>query len=348
MGDTNRPNPTIIDVAAHAGVSVKTVSRVLTNAPNISAAMSARVRASMEALSFTPNLNARNLAGATDFVIATPIASGGFHYSGYFSTVQAAASLVCEKNHFGYMMQRYIEISPDLKAEKVVDVLRQRRVAGALLVPPLADWQGLPALLERHGIVSASISPEKPDSNRISVFIDERKAAFEMASYLLDLGHRRIGFIGGPDAHGAARKRFDGYADALAARGLPVDPALIDKGTFIPPSGREAAARLLSQARRPTAIMACNDEMAAGTLQHALSLGLRIPQDLSVTGFDDGPIIEFVWPKLTTVHQPIAEMTEAATRALIETIRQRSPLREPARIEFAHKLVIRDSTGRPA
>jgi LacI family transcriptional regulator len=346
MSAPSRPNPTILDVAAHAGVSVKTVSRILNNAPNISSRMIARVTASMEALSFTPNQNARNLAGATDFVIATPVINYGFQYSGYFATVQAASSQVCEENHFGYMMQRHIGPSADLTPAKLLEVLRHRRVAGALLLPPIADMEGLPALLERNGIACAAVSPKTPGSCRISAFLDEREAAREMTIYLLDQGHERIGFIGGPDAHGAARARYEGYTDALEARGIAVDPTLIDQGTFIAPSGREAAARLLSQSPRPTAIMACNDEMAAGVLQQALSLGLQIPADLSVTGFDDGPVVEFVWPRLTTVHQPIADMTMAAVRALIDTIRTPPPPGEPpVSIQFSHKLMIRGSTG---
>jgi len=340
------PHPPQTQFAAHAGVSVKTVSRILNNAPNISSRMIARVKASMEALSFTPNQNARNLAGATDFVIATPVISFGFQYSGYFATVQAASSQVCEENHFGYMMQRHIGPSTDLTPQNLLEVLRHRRVAGALLLPPTADLEGLPGLLERNGIPCATISPKNPDSCRISASLDERKAAREMAAYLLDLGHERIGFVGGPDAHGAAKARYDGYADALKARGITLDPALIDQGAFTAPSGREAASRLLSQPRRPTAIMACNDEMAAGVLQQALSLGLQIPADLSVTGFDDGPVVEFVWPRLTTVHQPIADMTMAAVRALIDTIRTPpSPGEPPVSIQFSHKLMIRESTG---
>jgi len=346
MGDSSPTNPTIRDVAAHAGVSVKTVSRTLNDAPNLSAKMIARVRASMEALSFTPNLNARNLAGATDFMIATPIASVNFHYSGYFSAVQAAASLVCEENHFGFLMQRFIDLAGEVKPEKVVQILRYRRVAGTLMLPPLADLERLPGLLARAGIVSAAISPQKRGNSLISAFIDERKAAREMADYLLDLGHERIGFIRGPEIHAAARLRYDGYADAVTARGMPIDPALIDQGLFTACSGREAAARLLSLTGRPTAIMASNDEMAAGVLQQALTLGLRVPQDLSVTGFDDGPITEFVWPSLTTMHQPIAAMTTAAVRALIEAVRKRSPQDEtPIQLEFAHKLMMRGSTG---
>jgi LacI family transcriptional regulator len=346
MVDLNQTNKTIRDVAAHAGVSIKTVSRALNQAPNVSAKTLARVRASMEALSFTPNLNARNLAGATNFMIATPVADPGFHYSGYLSAVQAAASLVCEESHFGFLMQRVIDLPAEFKPEKVVELLRYRRVAGALVLPPLADWETLPRLLADAGIASAAISPQKPLNSQISAFIDERKAACEMANHLLDLGHERIGFIRGPEAHGAARLRYDGYVDALTVRGVTIAPELIAQGSFTAVSGRRLAARLLSLPRRPTAIMASNDETAAGVLQQALTLGLRVPQDLSVAGFDDGPITEFVWPSLTTVHQPIMAMTTAAVRALIETVRKGSLQDEPpVRIEFAHKLVIRASTG---
>lgn len=342
-----RPVPTIRDVAAHAGVSIKTVSRILNNSPNLSSKIIAKVRASMEALSYRPDLNARNLAGASGYLIA--LLSARFTMNGYVASLQSAAYEVCDELHFGFLQQISNFYDPGFSSEQVVQAMLAKRVSGVLVIPPLCDRPEFLNALDQYGLRYACISPLDPERTKIAVNIDEQRAANEMTSYLLELGHKRIAFIGAAEGHGAASLRFQGYLQALQARGISVNPDWVAPGDFTVGYGRSAAAKFLSLPQPPSAIMAANDDMAAGVLQEAHRRGLRIPEDLSVTGFDDSPVVEFMWPRLTTVRQPITDMAKVATRSLIEGLRSASGNEPPeTRIMFPHSLVIRASTGRPA
>jgi len=180
-----------------------------------------------------------------------------------------------------------------------------------------------------------------------TVTIDDHAAAYAMTQRLLSMGHRRIGFIRGDANQTASSKRFEGYADALQSAGLSADPALVAQGDFSYRSGLAAAERLLKSPSRPTAIFASNDDMAAGAMSMAHRLGLAAPADLSICGFDDTAIATTVWPELTTVRQPIAEMAEVAVELLVLAVRRRRA-KEPVPPEsrrLGFTLVERQSDG---
>ena len=200
------------------------------------------------------------------------------------------------------------------------------------------------ALIEAldHGDVpSVRLAPGSPSARGLEVSTDDRAAARDMTRYLLGLGHRRIGFVAGHPDHGAVGERLHGYRDALAELGVAYDPALVEQGLHSFDSGMQCGQRLLDRAQRPTAIFAANDDMAAGVLYTAHARGLKVPQELSVAGYDDTPLSRQTWPKLTTLRQPIREMAYAA----VEQLASREP---QARVRtLGYELVVRDSTRSP-
>jgi LacI family transcriptional regulator len=176
--------------------------------------------------------------------------------------------------------------------------------------------------------------------------MDDRRAAREMTRLLIEAGHHEVGFIKGHPDHGASELRYQGYVDALEEHGLELRPERVVQGYFSFRSGLEAAEQLLSAPRRPSAIFASNDDMALGVIAVAGRVGVSVPQELSVVGFDDTPGAQIVWPQLTTVRQPIEEMAAAAADLLISGQAGSAGARTapvPSRLlEF--EIVVRDST----
>lgn len=186
------------------------------------------------------------------------------------------------------------------------------------------------------------LAPSSPSARGLEVSTDDRSAARDMTRYLLDLGHRRIGFVAGHPDHGAVGGRLQGYRDALAEQGVAYDAALVEQGLHSFDSGVRCGERLLDRADRPSAIFAANDDMAAGVLYAAHARGIKVPGELSVAGYDDTPLSRQTWPKLTTLRQPIRDMAYAA----VEQLASREP---QARVRtLGYEIVVRDSTRAPA
>jgi LacI family transcriptional regulator len=197
--------------------------------------------------------------------------------------------------------------------------LESEAVAGVVLTPPLSDDRHVLSLLEERGLPYVRIAPLLDRDRGCTVVMDEYDAARAITDLLLQKGHRRIGFVRGPDYHLVSMRRYNGYANALGGKGLRIDPTLIVKGDFSRQSGREVAGTLF--ASKPTAIFASNDEMAVGIIEAANSAGVSIPGDISLAGFDDNAIARTVRPRLTSVRQPLEEMGEAACQLVVERIR---------------------------
>jgi LacI family transcriptional regulator len=179
--------------------------------------------------------------------------------------------------------------------------------------------------------------------------MDDRLAAREMTRHLVALGHRRIGFIKGNPAYNSGQRRFEGYLAALTDAGLPQDETLIAQGLFNYRSGLDAAEHLLDLAEPPTAIFACNDDMAAAAVAIAHGRGLDVPGDLTVCGFDDTPLATTIWPELTTIHQPISDMARSAVDLLVRDLREQrgEAEEEPSHVVLDYKLVRRQSDAAP-
>ena len=210
------------------------------------------------------------------------------------------------------------------------------------MLPPLGDLQALRKLLGEIELPVAMIAPKEALKDAICVYCTDEQASYELACYVIDRGHQRIGFIKGHPDHAASKQRFEGYLRALADRNIAVDEQLIVQGYFNYESGKAAATELLNLAEPPSAIIASNDDMAASTLYEAREMGIAVPQQLSITGFDDTALASHLWPPLTTVQQPITEMTSAAVRSLIQRLRGDEP--EPLE-PFSCEIVVRDSTS---
>lgn len=328
----------IEDVAEAAGVSIKTVSRVLNQEPNVREETRSRVQAAVEKLQYRPNPSARSLAGQRSYVIALIYDNPS---SNYLMEVQGGVLDACRASHYNLVLGPVAYDHPDCIAH-VVDLIQHARSDGLVLTPPLTDDVELLARLEALGVPFASISPRNP-RGCVGVTLDEHGAVFEMISHLISLGHRRIGHIKGHPDHGASQWRHTGYREALKQAGIAYDPALVVDGQFSYDSGVSGANILLDLADPPTAIFAANDDTAAGVIRAAGKRRLVVPDDLSVCGFDDTPISRQIFPQVTTVRQPTREMGRLATLELLKAIRD-PQAGEMMRMGYA--LQLRESTSR--
>ena len=333
---------TIHDVAEQAKVSIKTVSRVLNREPNVRAETRQRVMAVVSALHYRPNVSARSLAGSRSYLIGLLFDNPS---PGYISDVQLGAFARCREEGYHLMVEPVDLSAPDLHAtlESIVATLK---MDGVILTPPVSDAEPVLDALEAAGVPYVRIAPDRDLERAPWVYMDDEKAAYEMTSCLLDLGHTDIGFVKGHPIHGASHLRQAGYEAALRSRNIEPRPDRIVQGYFSFRSGVEAAERLLKGSDRPTAIFASNDDMALGVMSVANRMRLNVPEDLSVAGYDDTPSAKVIWPQLTTVRQPIAEMAAAAAEMLM-TRSYTQPDGRPAHRMLPFEIVARDSTAAP-
>lgn len=336
---------TIEDVAARAGVSIKTVSRVVNREPNVRADTAQRVLQAIRELNYRPNFSARNLASTRAYLIAVLYDNPS---DNYIASVLAGVLAACEEAHYGVLLRPCDVTSPRL-IEHVHETVAQRRASGLVLTPPLCDHETLLRTLDADGTDYVSIAPFDENRGKPFVAVDDRRASRDLTEHLLSRGHRRIGFIKGHPLHRAASRRLLGYLDAHREYGIDVDERLIASGMFSFESGVESGRRLLHLPARPTAIFASNDDMAAGVLHVAHEMGLDVPGQLSVAGYDDTPIARYVYPSLTTVRQPIRAMAQGAVECLVRSIRQRGGPADEGSLtrRFDYELVIRDSVAPP-
>jgi len=334
---------TIYDVAELAGVSAKTVSRVLNDDPAVKAPTRDRVRDAMARLDYRPNSQARSLRKGDNKSVGMLLEDPAGGYQGRFHHAMLVASMETG-NHLA--IELFEPGRSDFPREDIARFVADAQIKAMVLLPPLCDYGPLKSFLKEQGIHCVLISPTTPDDHYPSVNMDDRKAARDVTDYLLSLGHRRIAHIAGHPDHAAAFLRRQGFNEAFDAAGLPrPSKDYVVEGLFNFKSGIEAAEKLLSLKERPTAIFAANDEMAAATCSVAHKMGLRIPEDLSVIGFDDAPIASAVWPALTTVRQPYLDMAKRTLQILNAAgdVPHRSDVQE--RHIIPHELVVRESTG---
>jgi LacI family transcriptional regulator len=327
--------PTSKDVALRAGVSFKTVSRVVNREPGVHAKTRAAVLRAMDELGYSPNVAARRLASGRSFLIVLLVWGG---HSDYSAALQAAAQQRCRE--LGYHL--IVESVTPGEEYKTVDQLSGLGVDGVLVTAPQPSDGLLVKGLRAAGLRHVLISPAGGDDSAPSVEMDDEQAGLEITRHLIELGHRQIGFIGATGIP-AATQRHAGYMAALAAAGLSPDPDH-DRMECEPGfrTAMDYADAVLNSGSRPTAIFAWNDVAALAVMMAAARQGLQIPAQLSVAGFDDSRAASFVWPKLTTVRQPLQQMAEAAIDLLVTN----RPLDPPPHLSFPFELIIRESTAR--
>lgn len=307
--------PTISDVARLAGVSPMTVSRVFNAEQRVRPETRDKVNAAISTLSYTPNPAARSLAGAGRIRIGLLYSNPSAGFLSEFllgSLDQAARSdvqIIFEKCEIGGQ-----EVE---RAKHLID----GGIDGIVLPPPLCEVDAVLALLAAAHVPTVSMASGLPGADMLAIRIDDREAALTMTSHIMALGHRRIGFITGDPNLSASARRLEGYRAALEEAGIAVDPGLIAHGLYTYRSGLDAAESLLGLSEPPSAIFASNDDMAAATVAVAHRHGLDVPSDLTVCGFDDTTLSTAIWPELTTIRQPIADMARVAVEMLVATIR---------------------------
>jgi len=305
--------PTINDVARVANVSKKTVSRVINKSSLLSDATRKRVEEAIAQLGYVPNLQARAFALRRNFIIAVIHDNPNAQF---LVNVQQGVLEGIAGTEFGMMVQPVDRNSATI-ADDIRSFLERQRPYGVVLLPPISERNDLAELCREVGCRFVRMGSVKLDKAEHTITSNDREAVREAVGYLIDKGHRRIALIEGPEGFTSPRERRAGFEEAMEEAGLNIDKALVKPGSYTFESGVNAAEELVRMADRPTAIFACNDEMAIGAMIAARRSGLLIPQDLSVVGFDDTPLSSHVWPSLTTVHWPIVDMARAAASKLI-------------------------------
>jgi LacI family transcriptional regulator len=332
---------TIKDVASAAGVSAMTVSRVLNAEPNVRPATRERVQSAIRDLNYRPNLSARNLARANAYFIGLLYDNPS---AGYISELLIGALNRCRASGYHLVLESCDAAGADW-SNQIADMLRTSNFDGIIMPPPVCDHADVLAAVDAAGIPYVRIAPDTDLDRAPCILTDDRAAARRMTDYLIELGHTRIGFVLGPQEHGASRERHAGFLEGLSAHGLESEPELIAEGAFTYKSGLEAAEKLLSLADRPTAIFASNDDMAVAVIALAHKHALDVPRDLTVVGFDDTQTATAIWPQLTTVRQPISDMSSAAIELLASHLD--GDAGALARREIRSEIVVRDSSAAP-
>jgi LacI family transcriptional regulator len=345
-----KAKPTIYDVAGLAGVSIKTVSRVFNKEPNVRAQLKDKVLAAAAQLNYRPSLSARSLGGSRSFLIVV-FADASLtlqHWksgrgNNYLDQVQLGVWIRSREDGFHLLVELLDHDADDL-AQNVTSLLASVRPDGVVLTPPSSDNPVVLGALDRFGVpfvrLGAAAAPR-----RARVYMDDVAAARQMTDYLVGLGHREIGFISGDPRFAATGMRREGFLAAMQAHGLEVRSDWMLEGDFTFESGVARGRELLALEQGPTAVFASNDDMALGVMRACAEAGLKLPDALSIAGFDNTPSAQLSSPSLTSVLQPVGDMAVAATDMLLRAIRQ-EPLAQEA-LELPFTLIEGGSTTTP-
>jgi LacI family transcriptional regulator len=320
---------TLSSVAAAAGVSLATVSKVVNDRHDVAPATRERVRRLLEQHNYSRPGRRRGRSRSVELVMRA---------------LDSEWAVEIIRGVTGSDLDVVVSTMPTAAATWADDVAAAGRAGVLVVTSQFTSAQK--RVFQRAGIPCVVIDPvDLPDPDVPSVGATNWGGGLAATRHLTQLGHRRIAVIGGPGGVLCGRARIDGYRAALDAAGLPFDPELVREGTFRHAGGYDAASALLALPDRPTAVFAGSDEQAFGAIEAARVAGLAVPRDLSVVGFDDLPIARWAAPPLTTVRQPLAEMGRVATQLLEALIAGRDP--DAYHVELATALVVRSSTAPP-
>jgi LacI family transcriptional regulator len=335
---------TINDVAQAAGVSVRTASRVLNQSPKVNAQTRARVQEVIRSLNFIPNLRARALASNRSFML-------GFVHDDRNAEIadQMQRGIFTECAQFGYeLLVHPVDHKNPHLVEDVMSFVRRTGVDGLIVIAPVSENVALAAALADLGVPVAAVNSVALGFQKNKIVSREREAGGDIARHLIELGHREIGVISGPLVQTAARERQMGFDAALADAGITLRPENVLEGDWTFESGIACAHRLLASPHRPTAVYAGNDRMAAALVRVARHSSLRVPEDLSVVGFDDSDFARMLTPALTTITRPFAQIGEGAAHWLLTSLRAPAGDEHDPLLRFYDlKLTKRESTAPP-
>lgn len=326
---------TMIDVAKDAGVSFKTVSRVLNGESNVREETRQLVMSAAERLNYTLNAAARSLRVGGPQIIALLVQNPS---RSYIESVHLGALQRCHKIGMHLIMEECEDGLAEIEA-----MIANTSPVGVVVTPPLCDDPDLIKMLDAKKIRYVLIAPRNPNAGQASVNINDEVAAQEMTQHLLSLGHKRIAFIKGHPDHSVSAKRYNGYSNAMKAADIDVAHQLVAQGDFSWASGLACAEKLLDLPGSPSAVFASNDDMAAAVIVAAYCRNIRVPDDLSVVGFDNTQVATVISPQLTTVNQPIADLVFEAVGLLANQRFQSGVRFKPMFLD--HHLVKRESSG---
>ena len=331
---------TINDIARLSGVSKKTVSRVINDSPLVHPETRERVLALMKQLGYTPDPQARGLAFRRSFLIGlvydNPTAQ-------YIVNMQYGALDALRDSGYELVVHP-CDSSRDDYIEGVRRFALQQKLHGVILIPRVSEDEQLAKALREIGCRYVRIASIPLDEPGNMVVTHDRMAGAEAANYLESLGHREFGLITGPRRYRSSIERGGGFMQGLERRGIELPADCIYEGGYTFESGVAGAEYLLAKSPRPTAIFACNDEMAAGVYKAAMRRGLSIPGDLSVVGYDDSPLAAQLWPALTTIHLPTRDLGRQAANMLLDV---GTGVAGEAPMAITPHLAVRDSCQRP-
>ncbi|QPQ54358.1 LacI family DNA-binding transcriptional regulator [Allosphingosinicella flava] len=342
-----RQTVTIKHVAAEAGVSLQTVSRVINNGPNVTPVVRERVQAAVAKLGYFPNLAARRLGGSRSYLLMAlndrePTVAGWREGRGndWIDQMLLGGMLTCAEH--GYrMIFELVDSHSDKMVDQIQAALSALRPDGVILTPPHTENAAIADILLRNGVPFARLG-SRTEGEGLSIAMNDALAAATAVDHLAELGHKRIGFITGSRDYLASIDRLAGYRGAMDRHGL-FDPALVAEGDFGYASAVQAFETLSAIQSPPTAIIASSGEMALAVLAMARKLDIPVPEALSIVSFDDTPTVRMSAPPLTAIHQPIAGMTSLAAEMLIQIKDGRSDLSSGQILPF--EFVVRGSTG---
>lgn len=341
---------TIKDVAELAGVSIKTVSRVINQEGSVRADTLKKVSEAIASLNYQPNHAARNLAGTRSYALGYVYDNPNAYY-----VIDMQNGILTECRDKGYELI----IHPcNAASETIVDEIRmmviRSQLAGLIISPPLSEMPEVLEALEQMDVNFVRVVSGSCEEQETSpcVFIHDHEAALDITEHLISLGHKKIAFISGDKGHRSTDERQNGYIAALQKHQIETHPEYIFAGQYSFKTGVEGAQYLLGLDDPPTAIFSCNDEIAAGALFASRLMGVSVPEQLSIAGFEDSPFSRQTWPKLTTAAQPISVIARKASSSLIaHIVAQRSGKGAVGKIAHQHfqpQLVVRESTQRLA
>ncbi|MGF1619078.1 MAG: LacI family DNA-binding transcriptional regulator [Rhodomicrobiaceae bacterium] len=331
----------IKEVARLASVSTATVSRALSNPGQVTAETRARVMAAVAKVGYVPNPAARTLRSRKTHMVLVvlPDLSNIF-----FSRVLRGIEEELFAAGYGMIVSN-IDASPD-KEERLAAFAGGGQVDGVLLLNGhlFRKHDGTIITPAELGVPIVALCEAIEGADIPQIEVDNRAAASQMTEYLAGLGHRTIGYVCGPAGNVLEKERFAGYRDGLEKTRLAFDPAYVWPGDYKVETGVAVAERLTASDRRPSAVFCSNDEMAIGFIRGLISAGVRVPEDISVAGFDDIEFAQMISPALTTIRQPRRELGRNGAAALLDLLQGNSP---PPRIRLETELIERASTARP-
>ena len=333
-------NPTINDVADLAGVSKRTVSRVINKSTKVNARTREKVEKIIGELKFTPDSRARGLAARRSYLL-------GLIYDVptlFITDVQKGILSICSDAGYDIVVHP-CELGSANLVDDVNRFVRRSKVDGVIMLPPVSEIPELVAAIEDFGIPFVRFASELSAEPWRLVVTNYGPAVTDMANHLVSLGHVDIGFISGPRDNVSSQKRQQAFVEALARHGHQLQDSFVAEGAFTYESGVKAARELLEKDPRPTAIFAANDDMAFGVMNVANSLGIRIPEDLSVVGFDGTKFATFVIPSLSTIRRPTSKMASLSAQKLLAFINDGVDAARAFESMVSPQFVPRESTG---